>query len=483
MRGIYYVLATTVVGLGFAAPSAALGQPARSTPEITASVISNVARVSGDGLTPDEQTGSERVATEQSGHERDVCGTGVASDPVRSAKSNAAASASADVRPSGNSVYLVTLDATAAAQGGVDTTCPGCAPPCTPTAISKTGAAATAKAHLQLTMAFPQSVADDFFTLSVSGTGNIGANNPFLYEVSLDKTQLGAGLAPDPTDFDFFAPAGSILTIVMDLSEDASSKTTVLDRRSSEVQVKIEVKRAVRGAALQSSDFRIIGGRETSLYPAVGAILLRGEFLCTGTLIGARTVLTAAHCIDAQQVPEARQLQFALGDSVTDAAHPPRIIPVYNTVPHEGFNRDAKLHDIGVVILSESVTDVEFPTLYAGTPELLAYCRNTDPLFVGFGLADLSNRSGTIGRKRLTRLPVRQVVKNRREFVNSVIPREDGPPINTCLGDSGAPAFIQVPGESELLAGIVSRGDKTCVTNGVNVSVDEYLKWIATHKW
>src|SRR2546423_8978407 len=56
----------------------------------------------------------------------------------------------------------------------------------------------------------------------------------------------------------------------------------------------------------------VVGGRRTTSreFPAVGAILLDGRLSCTGTVIGARTILTAAHCV---QGIDARRLSFKLG--------------------------------------------------------------------------------------------------------------------------------------------------------------------------
>ncbi len=47
---------------------------------------------------------------------------------------------------------------------------------------------------------------------------------------------------------------------------------------------------------------RIVNGTLTSLYPSVGALLSPGDphfatLLCSGTLIGCHTFLTAAHCM------------------------------------------------------------------------------------------------------------------------------------------------------------------------------------------
>ena len=71
------------------------------------------------------------------------------------------------------------------------------------------------------------------------------------------------------------------------------------------------------------SQDRIVGGAAFAGLPAVGSLTINGSNWCTGTLIGKRKVVTAAHCLDDYA---ANQYKFAIGPN---ASSPTK---VYNVV-------------------------------------------------------------------------------------------------------------------------------------------------------
>src|SRR5262245_60372372 len=60
---------------------------------------------------------------------------------------------------------------------------------------------------------------------------------------------------------------------------------------------------------------RIVNGLYTSLYPTTGALLDSADFstasmICSGTLIGCQTFLTAGHCVEAALDPSLYSVFF-----------------------------------------------------------------------------------------------------------------------------------------------------------------------------
>jgi MYXO-CTERM domain-containing protein len=198
--------------------------------------------------------------------------------------------------------------------------------------------------------------------------------------------------------------------------------------------------------------YPIVNGRPESGHPSVGLLRDQGGGFCTGTLVGKRTVLSAAHCI----FPDLAY-SFELGG---------KSYPVVRARAHAGYTieREFDQHDIGVFILGE--TPPVDPTPIAGRAPSVGQ----EVTLVGFGVSGEEQDDGGVKR----------IGKNRIEWVR---PTEIGwtgtaASSTSCYGDSGGPSFAVQDGV-EVQVGIVSRGTGACGEGEIDTRVDAYRAWLA----
>ncbi|XP_050544574.1 venom protease-like [Daktulosphaira vitifoliae] len=252
------------------------------------------------------------------------------------------------------------------------------------------------------------------------------------------------------------------------------------------------------GRITSSPKFRIIGGHPAELgnwpwiaalgYKTINETNNRIDWLCGGTLISDRYVVTAALCVvktGEKEVSVVRLGELDLDPKINDGASPIDVI-VEKILIHENYNSRKQINDIALLKLSKAISFNNFiqPVCLPISSEIRSnQFENYIPSVAGWGVTTYHGPSSTMLME--APVPVLDNAECRRIYnsTNAVIDerilcagyKTGG--VDTCQGDSGGPMVSEI-GSNNYLIGVTSYGflcaapDKPAVYSRITYFVD-----------
>ncbi|HEY3358153.1 MAG TPA: trypsin-like serine protease [Polyangia bacterium] len=216
----------------------------------------------------------------------------------------------------------------------------------------------------------------------------------------------------------------------------------------------------------------IIGGTVDQTHTSVVALVMSSgwsggyEQFCTGTVIAPRAILSAGHCIRESGI-NPTDMSIFFGTTVGSGG---TVIPVTAAYVHPNYRlaaNGAPEYDVSVLIMAQ---DAPVAAMQWQRTTLGNISGQTVEL-VGYGVTNAAAQTGNG-----TRRTVDQVVADMDDMYIYYQGNNDG----TCQGDSGGPMFLD-EGGTQVVVGVTSYGDQSCVQLGANTRVDPFAAFITQY--
>ncbi len=197
-----------------------------------------------------------------------------------------------------------------------------------------------------------------------------------------------------------------------------------------------------------------------------------GGSLCTASLIGKNTALTAAHCV--QKGSYAPMMIFGSNVRSADSVHLPITGIAVNPTWEKNRGRGMDQGDIAVVKFQGKLPPgYHAATLDSPKNEIK---KGESVILAGYGVSNARTHEGS-GILRKTSVSVAAVRKGKSEMI---FDQSHGR--GACHGDSGGPAYLQ-RGQKMILAGVTNRSypnsaSDDCAHKVVYTKVAAYRPWI-----
>jgi secreted trypsin-like serine protease len=234
-----------------------------------------------------------------------------------------------------------------------------------------------------------------------------------------------------------------------------------------------------------STDSRIVGGETAANYawPWQVYIALRGSFTCGGTLIDARHVLTAAHCVVGQSNDANDYLVRVGAHTMSQGYYSGTTYPVSDVYAHGNYVSAENGYDVAILRLSYEVTGSDTVNIICLPPSSNFYIPMYQPVVItGFGLtSEGGSLPYTLQQAIIQLLPTCSNVYGGYDSNTQICAGIQGGGRDTCQGDSGGPLVYQPRRSSQwYIIGITSYGNG-CARDGypgIYTRVSAYLGWI-----
>jgi hypothetical protein len=172
---------------------------------------------------------------------------------------------------------------------------------------------------------------------------------------------------------------------------------------------------------------------------------------CTGSLVDASKVITAAHCVDPAFAHVPDTVYFGSPD-ISTASH----VQIASIDQNPSWNSSDFTYDSAILHLASPVTGVT-PIRVATPLDETTLSEPVPVRFAGFGLTQAFTNS--VGALYAATSTVTSDMSGSPTWQTSGTP-------STCSGDSGGPLVATLSGGEPVLIGATSHGDQTCTLAG-----------------